>query len=105
MEELNNVSVGGNNGVKLEEIDFDELDDYLELFQQDGIIKEALSKGVDLRKYARQIDQELRAAEIDSVSQYVEKSTDIVALHDEVQETDNILAKMQEILLGFQVSI
>lgn len=94
-----------NNGVNLEEIDFDELDDYLELFQQDGIIKEALSKGVDLRQYAQQIDQELRAAEIDSVSQYVMKSEDIVELHDQVQECDNILAKMQEMLLGFQADL
>ncbi|GAB9463606.1 Vacuolar protein sorting-associated protein [Globisporangium polare] len=94
-----------SNGVNLEEIDFDELDDYLELFQQDGIIKEALSKGVDLRQYAQQIDQELRAAEIDSVSQYVMKSEDIVELHDQVQECDNILAKMQEMLLGFQADL
>ena len=89
--------------VNLDEIDFDELDDYLELFQQDGVIKQALDKGVDLRQYARQIDHELRAAEVDSVSQYVMKSTDIVELHDQVQECDNILAKMQEMLLGFQV--
>jgi vacuolar protein sorting-associated protein 52 len=91
--------------VNLEEIDFDELDDYLELFQQDGVIKEALQQGVDLRQYAAQIDQELRAAEIDSVSQYVLKSADIVELHDQVQECDNILAKMQEMLLGFQADL
>ncbi|KAJ0412752.1 hypothetical protein ATCC90586_002382 [Pythium insidiosum] len=91
--------------VKLEEIDFDELDDYLELFQQDGVIKEALSQGVDLRQYAAQIDQELRAAEIDSVAQYVMKSADIVELHDQVQECDNVLAKMQEMLLGFQADL
>ncbi|TMW62995.1 hypothetical protein Poli38472_005613 [Pythium oligandrum] len=93
------------DGVNLDEIDFDELDDYLELFQQDGVIKEALAKGVDLRQYARQIDAELRAAEIDSVSQYVMKSADIVELHDQVQECDNILAKMQEMLLGFQADL
>ncbi len=91
--------------VSLEEIDFDELDDYLELFQQDGVIKEALSKGVDLQQYAAQIDAELRAAEIDSVSQYVMKSEDIVDLHGQVQDCDNILAKMQEMLLGFQADL
>ncbi|KAG7400817.1 Histone acetyltransferase kat2b [Phytophthora boehmeriae] len=93
------------SAVNLEEIDFDELDDYLELFQQDGVIKEALSKGVDLREYAQQIDQELRAAEAASVAQYVMKSADIVELHDEVQECDNLLAKMQEMLLGFQADL
>ncbi|KAL3668681.1 hypothetical protein V7S43_005977 [Phytophthora oleae] len=91
--------------VNLDDIDFDELDDYLELFQQDGVIKEALSKGVDLREYAQQIDQELRAAEAASVEQYVMKSTDIVELHDEVQDCDNLLAKMQEMLLGFQADL
>lgn len=97
--------MASGGGVNLEEIDFDELDDYLELFQQDDVIKEALSKGVDLRQYAQQIDRDLRAAEIDSVSQYVLKSTDIVELHDQVQECDNILARMQEMLLGFQADL
>ncbi|RLN71967.1 hypothetical protein BBJ28_00014276 [Nothophytophthora sp. Chile5] len=93
------------DAVNLEEIDFDELDDYLELFQQDGVIKEALSQGVDLREYAQQIDRELRAAEAASVAQYVMKSADIVELHDEVQDCDNLLAKMQEMLLGFQADL
>lgn len=91
--------------VDLDDIDFDELDDYLELFQQDGVIKEALSQGVDLREYAQRIEQELRAAEAASVTQYVMKSADIVELHDEVQDCDNLLAKMQEMLLGFQADL
>lgn len=91
--------------VNLDDIDFDKLDDYLELFQQDGVIKEALSQGVDLREYAQQIEDELRAAEAASVAQYVMKSADIVELHDEVQDCDNLLAKMQEMLLGFQADL
>ncbi|KAE9024656.1 Vacuolar protein sorting-associated protein 52 A [Phytophthora fragariae] len=91
--------------VNLDDIDFDELDDYLELFQQDGVIKEALSQGVDLREYAQQIEHELREAEAASVAQYVMKSGDIVELHDEVQDCDNLLAKMQEMLLGFQADL
>lgn len=38
--------------------------DDLEKFQQDDIIKEALSKGVDLRNYSRQIDLEMKAMEV-----------------------------------------
>ncbi|TDH67602.1 hypothetical protein CCR75_000086 [Bremia lactucae] len=91
--------------VRLGDIDFDELDDYLEQFQQDEVIKEALSQGVDIREYAQQIEQELRAAEAAAVSQYVMKSADIVELHEEVQECDNLLAKMQEMLLGFQADL
>ncbi|CAH0482526.1 unnamed protein product [Peronospora belbahrii] len=93
------------SAIDLDDIDFDELDDYLELFQQDGVIKEAISKGVDLREYAQQIDEELRAAEAASIAQYVIKSADIVELHDEVQDCDNLLAKMQEMLLGFQADL
>ncbi|CAI5702745.1 unnamed protein product [Peronospora effusa] len=91
--------------MNLDDIDFDELDDYLELFQQDEVIKEALSQGVDLREYTQQIDDELRAAEAASVAQYVMNSADIVELHDEVQDCDNLLAKMQEMLLGFQADL
>ncbi|CEG44701.1 Vacuolar sorting protein VPS52/suppressor of actin Sac2 [Plasmopara halstedii] len=98
-------SDAGGLSVNLDDIDFDELDDYLELFQQDEVIKEALSQGVDLRGYAQQIDQDLRAAEAASVTQYVMKSADIVELHDEVQDCDNLLAKMQEMLLGFQADL
>ncbi len=86
----------------LEDIDFDELDDHLEQFQQDDFIKEALAKGVDLRQYAQQIDRELREVEMESITQYVAKSADIVDLYNQVQSCDDILARMQEMLLGFQ---
>ncbi|OQR87003.1 vacuolar protein sorting-associated protein [Achlya hypogyna] len=89
----------------LEDIDFDELDDHLEQFQQDDFIKEALAKGVDLRQYAAQIDRELRDVEMESITQYVAKSADIVDLYNQVQSCDDILARMQEMLLGFQADL
>ncbi|KDO26347.1 hypothetical protein SPRG_08421 [Saprolegnia parasitica CBS 223.65] len=89
----------------LEDIDFDELDDHLEQFQQDDFIKEALAKGVDLRQYAMQIDRELRDVEMESITQYVAKSADIVDLYNQVQSCDDILARMQEMLLGFQADL
>ncbi|OQS06163.1 vacuolar protein sorting-associated protein [Thraustotheca clavata] len=89
----------------LEDIDFDELDDHLEQFQQDDFIKEALAKGVDLRQYAQQIDRELRDVEMESITQYVAKSSDIVDLYNQVQACDDILARMQEMLLGFQADL
>jgi hypothetical protein len=58
---------------------------------------------VDLRGYSRQIDQELREVEVESVRDYVEQSAEIVSLHNQMQTCDNTLAKMQEMLLGFQV--
>ncbi|RHY28847.1 hypothetical protein DYB32_008264, partial [Aphanomyces invadans] len=89
----------------LDDIDFDDLDDHLEQFQQDDFIKEALAKGVDLRQYAQQIDRELRDVEMESITQYVAKSADIVDLYNQVQSCDDILARMQEMLLGFQADL
>ena len=43
-----------------EEIDFNGIDEDLEQFQQDDIVRQALLQGVDLRGYARDIDLELR---------------------------------------------
>lgn len=43
-----------------DEIDFSGIDEDLEQFQQDDIVRQALRDGVDLRGYARDIDLELR---------------------------------------------
>lgn len=43
-----------------DEIDFSGIDEDLEQFQQDDIVRQALREGVDLRGYARDIDLELR---------------------------------------------
>lgn len=43
-----------------DEIDFNGIDEDLEQFQQDDIVRQALLQGVDLRGYARDIDLELR---------------------------------------------
>lgn len=43
-----------------DEIDFSGIDEDLEQFQQDDIVRQALLQGVDLRGYARDIDLELR---------------------------------------------
>jgi hypothetical protein len=44
-----------------EELDFDEIDSDLANFAQDGVIREALSRGVDLRSYARSVDGATKA--------------------------------------------
>ena len=38
-----------------EEIDFNELDELIDKFQQDERVKEALLQGVDMRDYGRQV--------------------------------------------------
>jgi vacuolar protein sorting-associated protein 52 len=75
----------------------------LERFAEDSFIQAALHKGVDLRGYSKQIDEELRQVEIESVAGYVAQSEEVVDLHIQMQSCDSILKRMQEMLLGFQV--
>lgn len=41
--------------------------------------------------------------EMESVKEYVQQSSNVVSLHSQIQSCDVILARMQEMLLGFQV--
>jgi hypothetical protein len=43
-----------------DEIDFNGIDEDLKRFQKDDIVRQALSQGVDLRGYSRDIETELR---------------------------------------------
>ena len=88
-----------------EEINFDEIGDDLLAFEEDDMVHQALHRGVDLRKYGAELEKELRVAEMDSVSQYVENNQQVVDLHKQMQECDAVLARMQEMLLGFQAEL
>ncbi|CBN77348.1 conserved unknown protein [Ectocarpus siliculosus] len=88
-----------------DEIDFSGIDEDLEQFQQDDIVREALRDGVDLRGYARDIDLELREVEHNSVEGYKVQSAEVLSLHQQIQGCDAILARMQEMLLGFQADL
>ena len=88
-----------------EEINFDEVGDDLLAFEEDDMVHQALHRGVDLRKYGAELEKELRVAEMDSVSQYVENNQQVVDLHKQMQECDAVLARMQEMLLGFQADL
>lgn len=43
-----------------EDIDFEGIDEDLERFQEDEMVQQALQRGVDLRKYADELDKELK---------------------------------------------
>jgi hypothetical protein len=43
-----------------EDIDFDEIDDDLERFQEDEMVQQALQRGVDLRKYGQELAAQLK---------------------------------------------
>lgn len=43
-----------------EDIDFDEIDEDLERFQEDDMVKQALNRGIDLKKYGRELELQLK---------------------------------------------
>ena len=59
--QMNNFEIDLNNlNLTSEEIDFDEIDDDLERFQEDEMVKQALQRGIDLRKYALELTAQLK---------------------------------------------
>eukprot|EP01083_Nonionella_stella_P077024 210128_1 len=91
-----------NLDITTEEIDLRDVDDDLQKFQQDDIVKEALLKGVDLRQYSQQIEQQLEGVQNDSISDYLKESENLARLHKQIQGCDGILENMQKMLSGFQ---
>lgn len=53
-------------------INFSEIDEDLASFEKDDLVQQALHRGVDLKKYARELERDLKHAELESVNQYVE---------------------------------
>lgn len=44
-----------------DEINFDEIDDDLDNLENDELVQQALHRGVDLKKYASELEKDLRA--------------------------------------------
>lgn len=94
-----------NLNVTSEDIDFDEIDEDLEQFQEDEMVKQALQRGIDLKKYGQELAIQLKDAETESVQQYMDNSVQVVELHTQMESCDAVLARMQEMLLGFQADL
>lgn len=85
-----------------EVINFDEIDEDLERFQEDEMVQQALQRGVDLRKYGRELEKELKEAEAASIAQYIDNKQQVLDLHGQINDCDAVLLRMQEMLVGFQ---
>lgn len=44
-----------------DDFNFDEIDEDLALFQEDEMVQQALQRGVDLKKYGRELEKDLRS--------------------------------------------
>lgn len=86
-------------------MNFDRLDADLARFSQNSVIAAALSTGVDLRQYSRQIDAELRQMESASIADYVKESDSIAELFYQISSCESILDTMTTLLNNFQSSL
>ncbi|CAI2179301.1 19760_t:CDS:10, partial [Funneliformis geosporum] len=87
------------------EISFDEVDDHISLFQEDEFVREAFTKGMDLREYARNIENELSGIEREHEVDYISQAKNFVELHNQIQSCDQILATMEDMLSVFQMDL
>mmetsp|Transcript_14255 Transcript_14255/g.49605 ORF Transcript_14255/g.49605 Transcript_14255/m.49605 type:complete len:649 (-) Transcript_14255:482-2428(-) len=80
----------------------------LAVLEADPRVSQLLHAGTSdasVRAYKKQVEEELHAVEVESVRDYVRQSSQVAGLHDEMLRCDAILAKMQEMLLGFQADL
>ncbi|KAL2740728.1 vacuolar protein sorting-associated protein 52 [Vespula squamosa] len=68
----------------------------------DDVVQEVLKTGMDLRQYSEQIEEELKEVENKSIQDYIKESQNIVNLHNQITACDNILEKMESMLMCFQ---
>lgn len=76
--------------------------DILDKNLEDFEIQEVLRNGTDLREYALQLDKGIKDAEKTSVADYLKESENIASLHNQIEDCDGILAKMESMLMVFQ---
>lgn len=81
-----------------------DIKDVLDKNLEDFEIQEVLRNGTDLREYALQLDKNIKDAEKTSVADYIKESENIASLHNQIEDCDGILAKMESMLMVFQVS-
>lgn len=69
---------------------------------EDDVVQEVLRTGTDLRQYSKQVERELKEVENKSIQDYIKESQNIVSLHNRITACDNILERMESMLMGFQ---
>ncbi|KAJ3264935.1 hypothetical protein HDU76_012113, partial [Blyttiomyces sp. JEL0837] len=86
-------------------ISVNEVGDRIIEFQEDELVKDALSKGLDLRQYAKDIQEELRSVEHAHVEEYVRQSGGLTDLLSQIQSCDSLLESMENLLAGFKTDL
>ncbi|XP_073003621.1 vacuolar protein sorting-associated protein 52 A [Typha latifolia] len=81
------------------------LQDELEECKNDSEVANILAEGTKLREYTKGVENNVRQVELDSIQDYIKESENLVSLHDQILDCDNILSQMEALLSGFQAEI
>ncbi|CAM8964777.1 unnamed protein product [Rhodiola kirilowii] len=88
-----------------DDISLDGLQEELEECKNDDVVTNILSKGTALRDYTKGVENNVRQVELESIQDYIKESDNLVSLHDQIHDCDNILSQMESLLTGFQDEI
>ncbi|KAF6039988.1 VPS52 [Bugula neritina] len=72
---------------------------------EDELVQQALMKGIDLREYSKEIEDQLNDIEQASISDYLKESSNIASLHGQIVSCDSVLERMESMLEGFQLHL
>ncbi|RZC49083.1 hypothetical protein C5167_017514 [Papaver somniferum] len=88
-----------------DDVSLEGLEQELEECKNDDVVANILSKGTKLREYAKGVENDVRQVELNSIQEYIKESDNLVSLHDQIRDCDNILSQMETLLSGFQGEI
>ncbi|MQL88037.1 hypothetical protein Taro_020591 [Colocasia esculenta] len=87
-----------------DDISLDGLQKELEECKKDEEISNILAKGTKLKESTKNVETNVRQVELASIQDYIKESDNLVLLHDQIRDCDNILSQMETLLSGFQVA-
>ncbi|KAI8568665.1 hypothetical protein RHMOL_Rhmol02G0218300 [Rhododendron molle] len=88
-----------------DDISLEGLEQELDECKDDDVVLNILSEGTKLQEYTKGVENNLRQVELDSIQDYINESDNLVSLHDQIRDCDNILSQMETLLGGFQAEI
>ena len=83
----------------------EEADSNIQANLEDADVQKALKSGVDLREYSKQVEDELREVENESIRDYINEAGNIAALHNQIVGCDRLLEGMENMLLNFRADL
>ncbi|KAI8568668.1 hypothetical protein RHMOL_Rhmol02G0218300 [Rhododendron molle] len=88
-----------------DDISLEGLEQELDECKDDDVVLNILSEGTKLQEYTKGVENNLRQVELDSIQDYINESDNLVSLHDQIRDCDNILSQMETLLGGFQAFV